>query len=213
MTFAETISLIRQDVRRRLELDGRGANLASVIRIALAPGVSCVIAYRITNFLHEKRYKVLARIIDDIQYLYTGNEIHFGAVIGPGFVLGDRPGGGISEHVTIGRNCTVLGGSTMTLNAHGIDLSRGRIVLGDHCVVGIGARIIGSVTLADGTQVKPNSVVLCCSPVAGGILNGIPARMTGTAPIDAVTRWNPLQSNLLREHDPTPAARPKGAGP
>lgn len=201
MTFAETVNLIREDVRRRLELDGRRTSLANVIGIALMPGVLCVIAYRVANFLHQKRYRIFARIIDDIQHLYTGNEIHFGAVIGPGFVLGDRRGGGISEHVTIGRNCTVLGGSTMTLNANGIDLSKGRIVLGDHCVVGIGARIIGAVTLADCTQVKHNSVVLYSAPVAGSILSGIPARMVGTAPVVAVMRWNPRQSNFLPEPD------------
>jgi serine O-acetyltransferase len=212
MTLAETMRLIKDDVRRRLELEGRPANLVNAIGIAVMPGVFCVVAYRITNFLHQKRYRVLARIIDDIQHLYTGNEIHIGSVIGSGFVVGDRPGGGISEHVTIGRNCTLLGGSTMTLNANGIDLSKGRIVLGDHCVVGFGARIIGAVTLADCTQVKPNAVVLYSSPVAGGILNGVPAWMTGTAPVDAVTRWNPLRSNFLPEHDPNCAAQPEGIG-
>jgi serine acetyltransferase len=201
MTFAGTIALIEADVRRRLMLEGRPVNLGNAIRLAPMPGVVGVVAYRITNFLHQANHKMLARIIDDIQHLYTGFEIHPGSIIGPGLVFGDRPGGGISEHVTIGRNCTVLGGSTMTLNANGIDLSRGRIVLGDHCIIGVGARIVGAVTLGDCTQIKPNAVVLHSSPVAGGILDGIPARRTAVAPVDAVMRWNPLKSVLLVESD------------
>jgi hypothetical protein len=36
--------------------------------------------------------------------------------------------------------------------------------------------------------------------------------MTGTAPFDAVTRWNPLRSNFLPELDPNCTAQPEGIG-
>ena len=137
VTFAETIALIKADVRRRLALEGRRINLTNAIEVAFKPGVVAVVAYRIITFLHLTKHGVLARILDDLQQLYTGTEIHAGSIIGPGLVLGDRAGGGISEHVTMGKNCTVLGGSTMTLNANGIDLSKGRIVIGDHCIIGL----------------------------------------------------------------------------
>jgi acetyltransferase-like isoleucine patch superfamily enzyme len=120
--------------------------------------------------------------------------------------MGDRPGGGISEHVTIGKNCTLLGSSTMTLNAHGIDLSKGRIVLGDYCVVGVGVRIIGAVTIADGTQIKPNAVVLVSSLAIGGILEGIPAQRKSIVPIDLMARWNPLKACLMCSRDPAAEA-------
>jgi serine acetyltransferase len=196
-TFAGTIALIKADVRRRLMLEARPANLGNAIGIAFKPGVVCVVTYRITNFLHLTKRKLLARIIDDLQQLYTGMEIHAGSVIGPGLVVGDRPGGGISEHVSMGRNCTLLGGSTITLNANGIDLSKGRIMIGDYCVIGFGVRIIGAVRLGDCTQIKPNAVVLHSSLAPGGVLDGIPARRKAIAPIEAVMRWNPLKSGFL----------------
>ncbi len=199
MTAAETFALIKADVRRRLTLEGRRINLANAIAVAFKPGVVAVVAYRVINHLHLTKHRVLARILDDLQQLYTGMEIHAGSVIGPGLVLGDRPGGGISEHVTMGKNCTVLGGSTMTLNADGIDLSKGRVVLGDHCIIGMRARIIGSVTLGEGTQIKPNAVVLQSSPEPGGVLEGIPARRKASVPVEAVRRWNPLKSAFLGE--------------
>jgi serine acetyltransferase len=197
VTFAETIALIKADVRRRLALEGRRINLTNAIEVAFKPGVVAVVAYRIITFLHLTKHGVLARILDDLQQLYTGTEIHAGSIIGPGLVLGDRAGGGISEHVTMGKNCTVLGGSTMTLNANGIDLSKGRIVIGDHCIIGLRARIIGAVTLGDCSQIKANAVVLQSSPEPGGILDGIPARRKAVAPPEAVARWNPLRSVFL----------------
>lgn len=193
MTFREALALTRGDLRRRLELEGRKPNLANALRIALMPGVVCVVAYRFSTWLRSRNHRVLTRFIDDLQHLYTGIEIHYGAEIGPGFVLGDRPGGGISEHVTMGRNCTLLGGATMTLNSDSIDLSKGRIVLGDNCVVGINVRIIGAVTLGEGTQIKPNAVVLLSSPEPGGILEGIPARRKATVPAALVAAYNPLR--------------------
>jgi serine O-acetyltransferase len=196
-TWRDTLALIRADVRRRLILEGRSTKLANALCIALKPGVVCVIAFRVANFLHSRNHRILPRIIDDLQQLYTGVEIHLGSQIGPGLVIGDRPGGGISEHVTLGKNCTLLGSTTMTLNADGIDLSKGRIVLGDYCVIGIGVRIIGAVTLGDGTQIKPNAVVLHSSPTPGGVLDGIPATRKSTVPAEAMARWNPLRSVLM----------------
>jgi serine O-acetyltransferase len=198
-SWGDVWSVVKADIRRRLALEERRATLLNAILIANRPGVVCVVAYRITNFLHQSGRRLWARVIDDVQHLYTGVEIHAGAEIGPGFVYGDLPGGGISEHVTMGRNCTVLGCSTLTLNAGGIDLSKGRIILGDYCIVGVGVRVLGAVTLADGTQIKPNAVVLQSSTVVGGVLEGIPARRKSLAPIEQIARWNPLRSAFLSD--------------
>jgi serine O-acetyltransferase len=202
LAWRGVLALIKADIRRRLVLEGKSVGLANALCVTVMPGVVCVVAYRISNALYSRGHRILARIIDDLQYLYTGVELHFGSIIGPGLVLGDRPGGGLSEHVTIGKNCTILGGSTMTLNAHGIDLSKGRIVLGDYCVVGVGARIIGAVTIADGTQIKPNAVVLLSSLAIGGILEGIPAQRKSVVPIDLMACWNPLKAYLMLSRDP-----------
>jgi serine O-acetyltransferase len=192
-TWREACRLIKADIRRRLMLEGKPATIANALCSLVMPGIVCVIAYRITTVLKARGHSVLSQIVQDLQHLYTGIELHPGSVIGPGLVLGDRPGGGISEHVTIGKNCTVLGGCTMTLNSDRIDLSKGRIVLGDYCVIGTGVRIIGSVTIGDGTQIKPNAVVLSSSPEAGGILDGMPARRRAGVPIEAMMPWNPLK--------------------
>ena len=197
LTFKTTISLIKADVRRRLILEGMETTFWNALAIALKPGLVCVVLYRICNFLHHKKYRTVARIIDDVQYLYTGVEIAQGSIIGPGLVFGDGKGGGTVEWVTIGTNCTMLGGAAMTLNAAGGGLSKGGIVIGDNCIIGLGVRIVGAVTIADCTQIKPNAVVVSSSSVPGAVLEGIPARRTAVVPTDAVMRWNPLKSVFL----------------
>jgi len=203
LTFKTTVFLIKADVRRRLTLEDMEISLWSALAIALKPGLVCVVLYRICNFLHHKKYRIVARIIDDVQYLYTGVEIAQGSAIGPGLVFGDGKGGGTVEWVTIGTNCTMLGGAAMTLNAAGDGLSKGGIVIGDNCIIGLGVRIVGAVTLADCTQIKPNAVVLNSSSVPGAVLEGIPARRTGIVPIEAVMRWNPLKSVFLSANQST----------
>lgn len=198
-TLSASLALIKADVRRRLTLEGRSSSLLDTIAIAFKPGVVAVVAYRIANWLHHRRRMVLVRIIEDLQHLYTGIEIQTGSRIGPGLVYCDFPGGGICDKATIGENCTILGPSTFTLNAETVDLTQSRIVLGDFCVIGAGVRIVGAVTLAAGTQVKPNSIVLTSSRQEGGILEGIPARCKAVAPIEALRRWNPLRSVFLAE--------------
>lgn len=192
-TWRDAYSLFKADLRRRLELEGKAVSRLNALGLLVMPGVVCIAAYRVTTVLQSKGYRILDRIVQDLQHLYTGIELHPGSDIGPGFVVGDRPGGGISEHVKLGRNCTLLGTCTMTLNTDRIDLSKGWIVLGDHCVVGTGVRIMGSVTLGACTQIKPNAVVLTSSPTPGGVLDGIPARRVATVPVEAVMRWNPLR--------------------
>jgi serine O-acetyltransferase len=166
-------------------LEERRPNWLNAVLIANRPGVVCVVAYRITNYLSQTGRRVLARAIDDLQHLYTGVEIHAGSRIGPG----------------LGSNCTVLGGSTLTLNAGGIDPSQGRIVLGDYCTVGPGVRIIGAVTLGDGTQIKPNAVVFNSSPAVGGVLEGVPARRKSQVALERIRNWNPLKSRALSESE------------
>ena len=193
-TWRDTWDLIKSDLRRRLVLEGSPVTAANAIRLALKPGIVCTVAFRVTSFLHVRRHRVLVRLIDDIQHLYTGIELHVGAEIGPGLVLGDRPGGGVSNYVTIGKNCTLLGAITIALNADGVDLSKGGIVLGDHCVVGGNVRIIGNLTLADGTQIKPNAVVVNSFTTPGCILDGIPATKRSIVPVEAMSRWSPLRA-------------------
>ena len=197
--MGDLVTLIKADIRRRLLLEGKPVGWRHALGVALKPGIVCVVAFRMTSWLSARRHRVLVRIIDDLQHLYTGIELHIGAAIGSGLVLADCPGGGVSDYVRIGRNCTLLGAVTIALNADGVDPSKGGIVIGDECVIGTGARIIGTLTLADGTQVKPNSVVVNSFAAPGCIVDGVPATKRAMVPIEELRRWNPLAGRFLSQ--------------
>ena len=195
VTWAETVGLIKADLRRRLVLEGKPVTLARAIGLAVRPGAVSVIAYRINTWLYDHNHRILARLGHDFQHLYTGSELHVGGSIGPGLVLSDCPGVGIPVFATIGKNCTILGAATLTVG--GRDRVAGpadRIVLGDDCILGMGVRVIGAITIASGTQIKPNAVVVKSSETQGAILTGVPARRRGEVPVETMAAWNPLQS-------------------
>lgn len=192
-TWRGTWSLIKADLKRRLTLEVKPQNLLGALSILPRPGVVCVVAYRLSNYMHYRGWRIAVRCLEDAQHLYTGVEIHVGSRIGPGLVVGDLPGGGIAAESIIGSNFTMLGCGTISPNSDGIDPEKDDILIGDHCVLGINARIIGNVKLADATQIKPNAVVLADSLETGAILDGIPARRKQVVAVTDVARWNPLK--------------------
>jgi serine O-acetyltransferase len=193
MTFLETRRLIRADIRRRLELQGRSVTYLNALAIAIMPGVFTVLSYRIANYLHFRGHRLLPMIINDIVHLYCRNELLVGSRIGPGLVLGDCPGVGIGSLCRIGSNCTVLGILTTTIQSGVVNVMDPDTVLGNNCIIGSGTRVVGAISLADGTQTKPNSVVLRSSFIPGAILDGVPARQKGVVSVTELASWNPLR--------------------
>lgn len=191
--WRQTRRLLWADLRRRLELEQRRTTPVSVLELLLHRGAWAVIFFRINTWLHGCGLRKLARIGELLGTLVGKSELHVGARIGPGLVISDLGGVGIPRFAVIDANCTFLGPSLLTLGAmSGVDLERDRIVLGRHCVIGQGARLLGAITLGDGTQVKPNAVVITSFAKPGQILGGIPARRRGTVELAALIGWSPL---------------------
>ena len=129
-----------------------------------------------------------------MNFFLSRNEIHPGASIGPGLILPDIGGVGIPAFAIIGANCTFTGRALLTIGGiEGIDLGKDRIQLGDNCIIGAGARIVGAVTLADGVEIKPNTVVLTSFKNPGASVIGIPGRRRAQALPQRIACWNPLK--------------------
>lgn len=190
----DVIRSIRADIRRRLVLENRAPTPWRVLPLLFHPGVVAVILFRISDYLHRRGMRLVPKLIGLFIFYYAKHEVHPGAAIGPGLVLPDIGGVGIPAFTTIGKNCTFMGRALLTVGGiEGIDLSKDRLHIGDDCVIGPGARILGAITLADGAQLMPNTVVITSFTKYGALISGIPGRRRRYVSPEAVAAWNPLR--------------------
>lgn len=206
-TLRQALHLARLDLDRRLELHGHPPGLYRYLQAVVHRGGMAVLLYRLVDYAHVRGWRIAVKLGLLAMYHLGRAEVHPGALIGPGLVLPDMGGVGLPKFCTIGRNCTFLGPALLTVGGmEGIDLSTDRIVMGDNCVVGFNARIMGAITLGHGTQIKPGSVVMTSFPKEGCLLSGIPARRRTSASLDQIANWSPVRGAAIDpELIPTPA--------
>lgn len=197
VTFRQTCSHIKADFKRRRLLQENQPRVLSWILTCLHPGTISALMYRLSRFCLYNRMQWLSNVLLLIEHIYAKNEISPKAEIGPGLLL-NGSGIGIVCNAYIGSNCTFMGRNTISLGGmEEFDLKKDRFEIGDDCVFGIGARVIRPVTLATGTQVMPNSIVLSSEYASGVVLCGVPAKKMHVNSTDHVKRWNPIQGVFL----------------
>ena len=95
----------------------------------------------------------------------------------PGLMLYHTVGTVVNGDARVGRNCRLHGN-----NCIGNDGFSPRCpVLGDNVRLGVGARVLGDVRLADGILVAAGAVVVHSFEEPGILLGGVPARKIGMA--------------------------------
>ena len=124
----------------------------------LYPGVHAVIWHRVARFFYRIKFKFVARCISQIVRRSTGIEIHPGAQIGKNLFIDHGAGVVIGETSVIGDNCTIY--QNATLGGTGKDKGKRHPTLGNHVLVGAGAKILGPFTVGDNARIGGNAVVL-----------------------------------------------------
>jgi serine O-acetyltransferase len=200
LTFKTTIQNIKFDFCRRVQLEGQEHFLSKLV-LLIKPGMVGVLCYRFSHYFAQTKLRFLCRFFLLIEHVYCRNEISPYAKIGPGLVLGDIGAIGMIMQVEIGRNCTFIGFNTLTMNqVSGVDFTVDKIIVGDHCVFGSRAKIMRPVDVADGTQVKDNSVVMFSVKKKGTTISGVPAKQRRIDNYeDMISKWNPLLGGALIE--------------
>jgi serine O-acetyltransferase len=125
------------------------------------------------------RAPLLAYVVKQVNHIVTGADLAWQATVGPGLALHHPTGVVIGPDVVVGARCAVQQGVTL-----GAVRERGRIVdgrvdspvVGDDVEIGAGARILGPISVGDGSVVGANAVVLSDVP-AGHLAVGVPARV------------------------------------
>jgi serine O-acetyltransferase len=138
------------------------------------PGVWAIIHYRIANKLYKNNFKVIARIISGIAQFFTSIDIHPAATIGRRVFIDHGFGVVIGETSVIGNDVLIY--QQVTLG--GVSLSKGKRhpTIGNNCVIGGGAKILGNITIGDDCKIGANSVVIKDVPACSTAV-GVPARV------------------------------------
>jgi serine O-acetyltransferase len=164
-------TLLLSDARCVRERDPAARNLAEVWTIY--PGVHAIAMHRVAHSLWQRGWRYLPRWLSFMARMFTQIDIHPGARIGAGFFIDHGVGVVIGETAEIGFNVTLYHG--VTLGGTSWNPGKRHPTLGDHVVVGAGAKILGPITVGDRVRIAANSVVI--DPVPSGVtVVGIPGR-------------------------------------
>jgi serine O-acetyltransferase len=176
------ITSIMDDIKTVFDNDPAAV---STIEIVLAyPGFHARQFHRLAHQLWRWHIPVLPRFISHVSRFLTGIEIHPGAKLGDRVFIDHGMGVVIGETSEIGDNVILHQGVTLG------GTSRQRIkrhpTLGDSVVVGVGAQLIGAITIGDNTKIGAGSVVVNSVPSHATVV-GVPGRVVAVRNPDTDT--------------------------
>jgi len=170
--MSETLRKIKNDFNAALSMDPAAT---SKIEVALTyAGFHALLFHRLGHWLLKRRIPFIPRAMSQFARFLTGIEIHPGASIGSGLFIDHGMGVVIGETSEIGDNVTLFQG--VTLGGTGKQRGKRHPTIGNHVVVGAGAKVLGPITVGDYVKIGANSVVLQDVPDHSTVV-GIPGRI------------------------------------
>lgn len=183
---------VKEDIRTIYENDPAAKNLAEVI--LCYPGLHAIIAYRLAHRLHKWHIPLIPRMISYLTRIVTGIEIHPAAIIGRRFFIDHGEGVVIGETTIIGDDVLIY--QQVTLGGTGKDSGKRHPTVGNHVIIGAGAKVLGDIIIADHVRIGAGSVVIEDVPSHSTVV-GIPGRVVQRAEVDE-------DGNLMHNHIPDP---------
>lgn len=150
----------------------------SVIEIFFCyPGFHAILLHRLAHKLYRWGLPLIPRLISQLSRAVTGIEIHPGATIGRRFFIDHGMGVVIGQTAEIGDDVLLYQG--VTLGGTGKEKGKRHPTLGDHVVVGAGAKVLGNIRIGDHVKIGAGSVVVHPVPDHSTVV-GIPGRVVRT---------------------------------
>jgi serine O-acetyltransferase len=192
---------IRSDFRTVFEMDPAATSKLEVL--FTYAGFHAIVMHRFAHWIYRLGMPFFARIISQLARFLTGIEIHPAAKIGGHFFIDHGMGVVIGETTEIGEHVTLFQG--VTLGGTGKERGKRHPTLGNHVVIGTGAKVLGGITVGDHVKVGANSVVLKSVPPHSTVV-GVPGRVVRMhgektvemAMLDHTHMPDPLGETLLR---------------
>jgi serine O-acetyltransferase len=174
---------IRDDIQAVRDRDPAATSAASVL--VNYPGLHAIWAHRVTHWLWINGRHGFSRWLSEVARFFTGVEIHPGATIGERFFIDHGMGVVIGETSIIGNDVTIYQG--VTLGGTGKETGKRHPTLEDCVVVGVGAAVLGNITIRHGSKVGGGAVVIDDVPPNCTVV-GVPGRvvMRGGSRVDTI---------------------------
>ncbi len=151
------MSRMLEDLRAILAKDPAARN---IFEVALTyPGVHALWAHRIEHWLWQRHLRLLARILATYTRSKTRIEIHPGATIGRRVFIDHGVGVVIGETAIVGDDVTIYHG--VTLGGRSLEKGKRHPTIQNDCVLGAGSKILGDITIGEGSTISANQVVTC----------------------------------------------------
>ena len=189
---------IKADLQAAMDGDPAARNKFEVF--LLYSGYKAVRKYRRAHWFYQHNMKLIARFLSQRARQKTGVEIHPGATIGKGLFIDHGMGVVIGETTIIGDYCLIY--QNVTLGGTGKEHGKRHPTLGNHVLVGSGAKVLGPFKVGDNARIAAGAVVLNEIP-ANCTAVGVPAhivRINGIRPetLDQIHYSDPVAQELCR---------------
>ncbi|MGT2907756.1 serine O-acetyltransferase [Streptococcus dentiloxodontae] len=138
------------------------------------PGVKALAAHRLSHFLWEHRFKLLARMHSQFWRFWTQIEIHPGAEIAEGVFIDHGSGLVIGETAVVEKGAMLYHG--VTLGGTGKDVGKRHPTVRKGALVSAHAQVIGPIEIGENAKVGAAAVVVSDVPSDVTVV-GVPAKV------------------------------------
>jgi serine O-acetyltransferase len=189
---------LMSDFRIIFERDPAARNWLEVL--LCYPGFHALCFHRLAHWLYIRKVGLVPRLISHLGRFFTGIEIHPGAKIGKGVFIDHGMGVVIGETAIVGDYTLIYQG--VTLGGTGKESGKRHPTVGNHVVVGAGAKVLGNIQISDRVRIGAGSIVLRDVPADSTVV-GIPGRIVSqkdTKRISALEHGKlpDVEANIIR---------------
>jgi len=162
---------LREDIQTILKKDPAARSLAEVLTYA---GFWALFHHRIAHSFYRRGWFFPARLVSQWSRFLTNVEIHPGATIGRRFFIDHGAGVVIGETAIVGDD--VLMYHQVTLGGTSLEKTKRHPTVGNNVLLGMGAKVLGNITVGDGARIGANAVVTHDVPPNTSVV-GVPGRI------------------------------------
>jgi serine O-acetyltransferase len=174
MTIKNLIQDISADISFDRQWNHRAPSKIDWVRAFFLPQTCCLLIYRISYYLNQNNWKLLSKILRNINIILFGIDIQPDAQIMGGCFIGHTVGVVIGPKVFIDKHCSIFNGVTISASRIPGEEIKDFLYIGKNVRIYAGAKIFGELKIGDNVTIAANSLVLK-SIRSGSTVGGIPA--------------------------------------